>query len=97
MRNALVISGKCIAAWFFFGNSRGLFTFTQCTNAIPKLHPRHYKTLAVTPELAVIKTSRKRSDSLRLSFGAQIAKQDAPVIYAALQYCERCDWKPKPL
>jgi hypothetical protein len=47
--------------------------FRGATNVIPKLHPRHYKTSTVTPELAA-KTSRQSSNSFRLSFGAQVAK-----------------------
>jgi hypothetical protein len=38
IHNALVISGRH-NGWFFFCELAG--TFTQCTNVIPKLHPRH--------------------------------------------------------
>jgi hypothetical protein len=48
IHNALVISGKHNAGLAFFWELAG--TFTQCTNVIPKLHPRHYKTSAVTPD-----------------------------------------------
>jgi hypothetical protein len=88
IHNALVISGK--RSGFFWGGALA-GTFTQCMNAIPKLHPRHNKTSAVTPELAA-KTSRKSSDGLGLSFGAQVAKMR---LYFHSTKVLRCDWKPK--
>jgi hypothetical protein len=51
----------------------------------PKLHRRHYKTSAVTPELAA-KTSRQSSDGFRLSFGAQVAKISFRVESASMEY-----------
>jgi hypothetical protein len=53
IHNALVISGRHNGL-AFFGDLAG--TFTQCTGVIPKLHPRHYKTSAVAPELAANKS-----------------------------------------
>jgi hypothetical protein len=65
--------------------------FRRATKVIPKLHPRHYKTSTVTPELAV-KTSRQSSNSFWLSFGAQI--QIAKMrLYLHSTAVLRYDWK----
>jgi hypothetical protein len=65
--------------------------FGRATNVIPKLHPRHYKTSAVTPGLAV-KTNRQSSNRFGLSFGAQIAKLR---LYLHSTAVLRYDWNQK--
>jgi hypothetical protein len=61
--------------------------FGRAADVIPKLtqklHPRDYKTSAVTPELAVT-TSRQSSNSFGLLFGWCSDSQDAPVF---TQHC----------
>jgi hypothetical protein len=60
-------------AVIFFDLHKAPAQFGGATNIIPKLHPRHYKTSAVTSELAA-KTIRQSFNSAGLSFGAQIAE-----------------------
>ena len=83
----------CHCHWLgFFGGTRGHFLPSACTNAIPKLRPRHYITSAVTPELAA-KTSRQSFNSFGHSFGAQSVAKMCLCFHSTAVL--RCDWKPK--